>query len=117
MEKCKYCNGKNLILVSRIENQNVMDAAQVALVCADCSKWLKWCPKNERAQYLKRVVKKQKRIETLTGRIAHLITNPIFTKSPFKEIWDFYFSELGCGFMAEKQVIEWLNEYVEVESE
>ena len=63
------------------------------------------------------VVKKQKRIETMVDRIAHLITNPIFTKSPFKEIWNFYFSELDCGFMSEKQVIEWLNENVEVAAE
>jgi hypothetical protein len=55
-----------------------------------------------------------KRIETLTERLAHLITNPIFIKEPFKEIWDFYFSDLGCGFMSEQQVIDWLNENIEI---
>lgn len=54
-----------------------------------------------------------KRIETLVERFAHLITNPIFIKEPYKKIWDFYFGELGCGFMPEKKVIEWLKEEIE----
>ena len=53
-----------------------------------------------------------KRIEKYVERFAHLITNPIFTKEPFKEIWDFYFGNLGCGFMTEKQVIDWLNQEI-----
>lgn len=51
MNKCKYCGSKNLYLENK-SNKNIMELPQVALKCADCGKWLKWCPKDERKLYL-----------------------------------------------------------------
>lgn len=59
VRKCKYCGNENLILEPRIAGQDIMTADQVALKCADCGKWLKWCPKDERKFYLKKVDKDQ----------------------------------------------------------
>lgn len=52
MNKCKYCGSENLYLENK-SNKNIMELPQVALKCADCGKWLKWCPKEERHQYIK----------------------------------------------------------------
>lgn len=51
--ECKYCKSKNLMLESRVNGENVMTANMVALKCADCSKWIKWCPKEDRHFYIK----------------------------------------------------------------
>ena len=51
--KCKKCGSKNLYLEPRIAGQNILTADMVALKCKDCGAWLKWCPKNERINYLK----------------------------------------------------------------
>ena len=48
---CPKCGSENLILESRGELP-IMDAQQVALRCADCGRWIKWCPKEERNLYL-----------------------------------------------------------------
>lgn len=52
MNKCKYCGSENLYLENKT-NRNIMELPQVALKCANCGKWLKWCPKEERQQYIK----------------------------------------------------------------
>ena len=52
MNKCKYCGSENLYLENK-SNKSIMELPQVALKCANCGKWLKWCPKEERQQYLK----------------------------------------------------------------
>lgn len=50
--KCKYCNSENLILEQRSKDTcHILDAQQVALKCADCGKFIKWCPKTERKFY------------------------------------------------------------------
>lgn len=49
---CKYCGSNNLVLEPKIEGQDVITADMVALKCGDCGKWLKWCPKAERVQYI-----------------------------------------------------------------
>ena len=51
--ECKYCKSKNLMLESRVSGENVMTANMVALKCADCGKWIKWCPKEDRHFYIK----------------------------------------------------------------
>ena len=51
MNKCKYCGSENLYLENKT-NRNIMELPQVALKCANCGKWLKWCPKEERKYYL-----------------------------------------------------------------
>lgn len=51
--KCKKCGSNNLYLEPRIAGQDILTANMVALKCKDCSSWLKWCPKNERVNYLK----------------------------------------------------------------
>lgn len=51
--ECKYCKSKNLVLESRVSGENVLTANMVALKCADCGKWIKWCPKEERHFYIK----------------------------------------------------------------
>ena len=49
---CKYCNSKNLILEQRSkETDDILNAQQVALICKDCGKFIKWCPKSERKLY------------------------------------------------------------------
>lgn len=53
IRECKKCGSKNLYLEPRIKGQDVMTADMVALKCKDCGSWLKWCPKNERVNYLK----------------------------------------------------------------
>lgn len=52
MDKCKYCGSSELELENKTKF-NIMDAPQVALKCAKCGKWLKWCPKDERQLYIK----------------------------------------------------------------
>lgn len=52
MNKCKYCGSEKLILESPTKDKNILTADRVALKCANCGKWLKWCPKNERQQYI-----------------------------------------------------------------
>ncbi len=54
---CKYCGSGNLIL--RGKTDNPMTENQVALVCADCGKWIKWVPKSERIMYLKNPLSKK----------------------------------------------------------
>ena len=51
IKACPKCGSENLILESRGELP-IMDAPQVALRCADCGRWIKWCPKEERNLYL-----------------------------------------------------------------
>jgi hypothetical protein len=51
--ECKYCKSKNLVLESRVSGEDVLTANMVALKCADCGKWIKWCPKEERHFYIK----------------------------------------------------------------
>ena len=46
--KCPKCNSNNLKLQQKDNN---FDAEQVALVCADCGRWIKWCPRSERSSY------------------------------------------------------------------
>ncbi len=53
IKECKKCGSKNLYLEPRIKGQDVLTAAMVALKCKDCGCWIKWCPKNERVNYLK----------------------------------------------------------------
>lgn len=53
IKECKKCGSKNLYLEPRIKGQDVLTADMVALKCKDCGSWLKWCPKNERVNYLK----------------------------------------------------------------
>lgn len=53
IKECKKCGSKNLYLEPRIKGQDVLTADMVALKCKDCGVWLKWCPKNERVNYLK----------------------------------------------------------------
>lgn len=53
IKECKKCGSKNLYLEPRIKGQDISTADMVALKCKDCGSWLKWCPKNERASYLK----------------------------------------------------------------
>ena len=48
---CPKCGSENLILESRGKIP-IMDAQRVALRCADCDRWIKWCPKEERNLYL-----------------------------------------------------------------
>jgi hypothetical protein len=48
---CPKCGSENLTLESR-GKLPIMEAPQVALRCADCGGWIKWCPKEERALYL-----------------------------------------------------------------
>ena len=50
---CKKCGSRNLYLEPRVQGQDILTADMVALKCKDCGAWLKWCPKNERANYLK----------------------------------------------------------------
>ena len=45
IKECKKCGSKNLVL------QQPRPDGQVALVCADCGAWIKWCPKEERKFY------------------------------------------------------------------
>lgn len=52
MDKCKYCGSLELELENKTKF-SVMDAPQVALKCAKCGRWLKWCPKDERKLYIK----------------------------------------------------------------
>ena len=50
--KCKYCNSENLILEKRSkDDKHILDAQQVALICGNCGKYIKWCPKDERKFY------------------------------------------------------------------
>lgn len=51
MDKCKYCGSSELELENKTKF-SIMDAPQVALKCAKCGKWLKWCPKDERQSYI-----------------------------------------------------------------
>ncbi len=53
IDKCKHCGSKELYLEPRIKGQDILTADMVALKCKSCGKWLKWCPKNERVNYLK----------------------------------------------------------------
>ena len=53
IDKCKHCGSKELYLEPRVKGQDIMTADMVALKCKSCGKWLKWCPKNERVNYLK----------------------------------------------------------------
>lgn len=53
IKECKKCGSKNLYLEPRIKGQDILTADMVALKCKDCGKWIKWCPKNERVNYLK----------------------------------------------------------------
>ena len=53
IKECKKCGSKNLYLEPRIKGQDVLTADMAALKCKDCGVWLKWCPKNERVNYLK----------------------------------------------------------------
>lgn len=53
ISECKKCKSKNLYLEPRIAGQDILTADMVALKCKDCGNWLKWCPKNERVNYLK----------------------------------------------------------------
>lgn len=51
---CKYCGSDNLVLDTELKDkQEILKLDKVALKCADCGKWLKWCPKEERNYYLK----------------------------------------------------------------
>ena len=52
MDKCKYCGNEKLILENPTKDENILTADKVALKCANCGRWLKWCPKNERQQYI-----------------------------------------------------------------
>lgn len=56
LRECKYCGSKNLVLENK-SKLSIMEAPQVSLKCADCGKWIKWCPKDERKFYLKEVDK------------------------------------------------------------
>lgn len=50
--KCKYCNSENLILKQNsFETDDILKANQVAVRCADCGKFIKWCSKDDRPQY------------------------------------------------------------------
>lgn len=65
MDKCKYCGSSELELENNTKF-SVMDAPQVALKCAKCGKWLKWCPKDERKYYLgefKKIAQKSDEIQ------------------------------------------------------
>ena len=65
MDKCKYCGSSELELENKTKF-SVMDAPQVALKCAKCGKWLKWCPKDERKYYLgefKKIAQKSNEIQ------------------------------------------------------
>lgn len=53
IKQCSKCGSENLYLEPRVKGQDVMTANMVALKCKDCGSWLKWCPKNERVNYLK----------------------------------------------------------------
>lgn len=53
IRECKKCGSTNLYLEPRIKGQDVLNASMVALKCKDCEAWLKWCPKQERVNYLK----------------------------------------------------------------
>ena len=53
IDKCKHCGSKELYLEPRVKGQDMLSADMVALKCKSCGKWLKWCPKNERVNYLK----------------------------------------------------------------
>lgn len=53
IDKCKHCGSKELYLEPRVKGQDILTADMVALKCKSCGKWLKWCPKNERVNYLK----------------------------------------------------------------
>ena len=53
VDKCKHCGSKELYLEPRVKGQDILMADMVALKCKSCGKWLKWCPKNERVNYLK----------------------------------------------------------------
>lgn len=49
--KCPKCGSVEL----KLENKSqlpLMEAPQVALRCAKCSHWIKWCPKEERHCYI-----------------------------------------------------------------
>lgn len=73
IKECKKCGSKNLYLEPRIKGQDVLTADMVALKCKDCGSWLKWCPKNERVNYLKieELDKWQKLKEWLNDRMEH----------------------------------------------
>lgn len=53
IDKCKHCGSKELYLEPRVKGQDILSADMVALKCKSCGKWLKWCPKNERVNYLR----------------------------------------------------------------
>ena len=53
IKECKKCGSKNLYLEPRINGQDILTSAMVALKCKDCGSWIKWCPKNKRVNYLK----------------------------------------------------------------
>lgn len=52
IKQCTKCGSENLYLEPRIKGQDVMSADMVALKCKDCGVWLKWCPKDERKDYI-----------------------------------------------------------------
>lgn len=50
--ECKYCKSQNLILEQRShETDDILNANQVAVKCADCGRFIKWCAKDERKAY------------------------------------------------------------------
>lgn len=50
--ECKYCKSQNLILEQRShETDDILQANQVALKCADCGKFINWCAKDKRPLY------------------------------------------------------------------
>lgn len=65
--ECKYCKSKNLILEPLVKGEDVKTANMVALKCADCGKWIKWCPKEERHFYIKEKVYIQKMKEAVNN--------------------------------------------------
>lgn len=74
---CPKCGSENLTLESR-GKLPIMEAPQVALRCADCGGWIKWCPKEERALYLeteKREVTKECQDKFINFSVAWAMNN------------------------------------------
>ena len=70
--KCKYCGSENLVLEQRSKETNyILDANQVALKCADCGKFIKWCPKGDRKYYYANTVaQKDKNVSYTTTAVG-----------------------------------------------
>ena len=69
IKECKKCGSKNLVL------QQARPDGQVALVCADCGAWIKWCPKEERPFYQNKAAKAPEHKDDFAEIIVEKVLN------------------------------------------